>query len=212
MTSVKNLYDSYIRAICWGSKRLGESGIMAYVSGNAWIERQFADGMRKCLKEEFTNIYILNLKGDIRKNMLSKGNAKEGGNVFGSGSMTGIAITFFIKNPQAISHGNIFYHSIGDDLKTDEKLLKLNNIGGVNGVDKENGWEKIIPDKYSDWLNQRDTSFEKFISIGDKKDKSAIQVFESYSLGLASGRDKWCYNASKKRVFSNIKKMIEFYN
>ncbi len=55
---------------------------MAFVSGSAWIERSFADGMRKCLAEEFSDLYVFHLRGDIRKNMLSKGLAKEGQNVF----------------------------------------------------------------------------------------------------------------------------------
>ncbi len=50
------LYDSYVRAIRWGSDRLREAGgVMAFVSGSAWIERSFADGMRRSLAEEFTS-------------------------------------------------------------------------------------------------------------------------------------------------------------
>ena len=30
---------SYIRAIRWGSDRLGDAGVMAYVSGSAWPEQ-----------------------------------------------------------------------------------------------------------------------------------------------------------------------------
>ena len=52
-TNLQNLYDSYVRAIRWGSDRIGETGVMAIVSGSAWVERTFADGMRKCLAEEF---------------------------------------------------------------------------------------------------------------------------------------------------------------
>ncbi len=52
-TNKNGLYDSYIRAIRWASDKLGDKGVLAYVSGNAWIERQFADGMRKCLADEF---------------------------------------------------------------------------------------------------------------------------------------------------------------
>ena len=88
------------------------------------------DGMRKCLAKEFTNIYVLNLRGDIRKNMLSKGKAKEGQNIFSSGSMTGIAITLFVKNTNTQSHGNIFYYDIGDDLTTTEKKECLTAIWG----------------------------------------------------------------------------------
>ena len=128
----RNLYDSYIRAIRWGSDRIGKNGgVMAYVSGSAWIERGFADGMRKCLTEEFSNLYVFHLRGDIRKNMLSKGRAGEGGNVFGSGSMTGVAITLFVKNPNASEHGRIHFFDIGDNLSEKEKLAMIRDLGSI---------------------------------------------------------------------------------
>ena len=73
----QGLYDSYIRAIRWGSDRLGGAGVMAYVSGGAWVERAFADGMRRCLADDFASIHVFHLRGDIRKNMLSGGTVPE---------------------------------------------------------------------------------------------------------------------------------------
>ena len=43
------LYDSYIRAIRWGSDRLGEAGVMAYVTNAGWIDGNAMDGLRKVL-------------------------------------------------------------------------------------------------------------------------------------------------------------------
>lgn len=211
-TLKRNLFDPYIRAIRWGSERIGECGIMAYVSGNAWTERSFADGMRKCLAEEYSNIYIFNLRGDIRKNMLSKGRAKEGGNIFGSGSMTGISISLFVKNPKNKSHGNIYYHDIGDELSAKDKLEHISRLVSIKGILKQAGWQNIVPDQYNDWLNQRDESFDDYIPLGDKRNKPLLTVFENYALGVSSGRDGWCYNSSKKRLEANIKSLISFYN
>jgi predicted helicase len=56
-TNKNALYDSYIRAIRWGSDRLGESGIMAYVSNASWIDGNAMDGLRKCLVEEYSSLY-----------------------------------------------------------------------------------------------------------------------------------------------------------
>ena len=206
------LYDSYIRAIRWGSDRLRDSGIMAFVSGGAWIDRSFADGMRKCLAEEFSNLYILNLRGDIRKNMLSKGRAGEGGNVFGSGSMTGITITLFVKNPQAKTQGQISYYDIGNNVNREDKLQIIKNLGSVTTLSHKNLWQTITPDKHHDWINQRDDSFDQFIQIGNKKDKTAKTVFDNYSTGVVTSRDAWCYNAAKTEVAANMKQTIEFYN
>ncbi|MYG10678.1 MAG: DEAD/DEAH box helicase [Rhodobacteraceae bacterium] len=116
------LYDSYIRAFRWASGRIGQSGIIGFISNAAWIERSFADGMRKCLVEEFSTIHIFHLRGDIRKNMLSSGQAGEGENVFGQGSMTGIAITILVKNPDATEKCQILFHDLGGNLSQEQNL------------------------------------------------------------------------------------------
>lgn len=63
-----------------------------------------------------------------------------------------------------------------------------------------------------DWLNQRDDSFSEFISLGDKKDKDAVVMFENYSRGVATSRDAWVYNASKTKLDKNVHRTINFYN
>jgi len=210
-TSTKNLMDSYIRAIRWASDRIGNSGVVGFVSGSGFVEKPAMDGLRKCLTEEFTSIHVLNLRGDIRKNMLSKGRAKEGQNIFGSGSMTGIAVTLFVKNPNSEQIGNIYYHNIGDDLTSKDKLEKISAFASIAGVTQNKGWQTITPDQHGDWLNQRDDSFSKYIVFGDKKGRG-IKLFDNYSLGLGTNRDAWCYNASRETVNTNMQRMIAFYN
>ncbi len=58
--------------------------------------------------------------------MLSNGVAQEGENIFGNGSMTGIAVTLFIKNPNASGDCKIYYHDIGDNLSTEKNLRGFN--------------------------------------------------------------------------------------
>ncbi|WP_218831670.1 type ISP restriction/modification enzyme, partial [Haemophilus haemolyticus] len=49
-------------------------------------------------------------------------------------------------------------------------------------------------------------------SMGDKKDKSAVVIFENYSRGIATARDAWCYNASYNSIDKNMSEMITFYD
>ena len=209
---LRYLYDSYIRAIRWGSDRLGDAGVMAYISGSAWIERSFADGMRKCLADEFSSVHVFHLRGDGRKNMLSGGKAGEGGNVFGQGTMTGVAISVFVKNPNAAEQGNIYFHDIGDDLGRKQKFEIVKGFGSINGIGKTGKWTRVIPDRHGDWLNQRDDSFETHLKIGDKSDNSGNVLFRNYSLGVATNRDAWCINPSQKSLESNITSTLDFYN
>lgn len=210
--ALKNaLYDSYIRAIRWASDRIGNAGIIGFVTNGGILEKSAMDGVRRCLVDEFSSLYVFNLRGDIRKNMLSKGRAKEGQNIFGSGSMAGIAISLLVKNPHAAAHGQVHYHDIGDDLSSTEKLKKIAAYVSLAGISSINGWKNIDPDEHGDWLKQRDNSFGEFLVLGDKKTDGA-KLFENYSSGIKTNRDAWTYNASSSRVRANMSKMIEFYN
>ena len=208
----QNLYDSYIRAIRWGSDRLGKAGVMGFVSGSAWVERAFADGLRKCLAEEFASLHIFHLRGDIRKNMLSGGLAGEGENVFGQGTMTGVAITVLVKNPDAADQGRILFRDIGNDLNRKQKLDIVKGFGSNGGIEDAGGWTKIVPDSHGDWLDQRSAGFGAFTKIGDKKDKTEDVLFDNYSLGVVTNRDPWCINFSRTVLAENIQSTIDFYN
>ena len=209
-TLQKNLYDSYIRAIRWASDRVKDAGVIGFVTNAGFIESNSADGLRKCLADEFSNIYIFHLRGNQRTSgELSR---KEGGKIFGSGSRAPIAITLLVKNPNANEYGNIYFHDIGDYLSQQEKLEKLSEFASIDGITQANGWQTITPDQHGDWINQRDGSFSEHISIGDKKDKNAVVVFENFSLGVVTNRDAWCYQFSKQKLENNLRSMIDFYN
>lgn len=209
-TSTKNLMDSYIRAFRWGSDRIGKSGVMAYVSNVGWLEGNAMDGMRKCLVDEFSRVYVFHLRGNARTS--GELRRREKGNVFGVGTRTPIAITLLVKNLNAKEQGKIYYHDIGDYLTQDEKLKTIADFKSIDGITVANCWQFITPDKHNDWINHRDDSFDEFIVTGDKKDKAEKSIFENYSLGIASGRDTWCYNFSKETVENNMSSMIDFYN
>ncbi len=209
MTSVKNLYDSYIRAIRWASDRIGNSGVIGFVTNAGFLEANSADGLRKTLAEEFSSIYMFHLRGNQRTS--SELSRKEGGKIFGGGSRAPIAISLLVKNPDATQHGQIYFHDIGDYLSTEAKLEIINGYQSIDGITDAGSWQTLTPDSHGDWLNQRDDSFGEYIVLGDKK-SDAIKLIENYSLGLGTNRDAWCYNASKGKVAENMTRMISFYN
>lgn len=206
------LYDSYIRAIRWASDRMESTGVLAFVTGSSWIEKSFADGLRYCLAQEFCSLYILNLRGDVRKDILGKGMYKEGENIFDAGSMTGISICILVKNPTRSSHKQIQYFDIGDNLSGLEKRRILSVNKSISTLISNREFVTIKPDKANDWVNQTDPRFETHIKMGDKKDKKALQIFRNYTNGVKTQRDTWCYNASVKQLEEKIGAFIKFYN
>ncbi len=205
----KSTYDSYIRAIRWGSDRLGDAGVMAYVTNAGWLESNAADGLRKCLEDEFSSLYVFHLRGNART--AGELRRKEKGNVFGEGTRTPIAITIHVKNPKAKEHGQIYFLDIGDYLSQKDKLAIVKNYHR-NNSNKQDKWKTITPDEHHDWLNQRDDSFNKLLVMVDKKNKSTAGIFENYSSGVLTSRDAWNYNHSYIALKANIERFIGFYN
>lgn len=199
------LYDSYIRAIRWASDRIGNAGIIGFVTNAGFVEANTADGLRKCLAEEFSSLYVFHLRGNQRTS--GETSRKEGGKIFGSGSRAPIAISLLVKNPDAREHGQIRFHDIGDYLSRVDKLEKITSYGSVAGIPR---WQTITPDAHGDWLKQRDDGFCRYIVLGDKKETEAC-LFANYSGGVQTNRDAWVFNFCKSSLVKNISSMIEKY-
>jgi predicted helicase len=205
----KGLYDSYIRAIRWASDRVKQRGIVGFVTNAGFVEANTADGLRKCLAEEFSSLYVFHLRGNQRtQGELSR---KEGGKIFGSGSRAPIAITFLVKNPSVQSRGQIYFYDIGDYLTREEKLAKLVEFRSIAGGAMADGWRNIVPDAHGDWLKQRDSGFDEFIVVGDKRGVQR-KIFDNFSMGVATNRDAWCFNFARSALADNMQRMIAAYN
>lgn len=205
-TLKKSLYDSYIRSFRFASDKIKDAGVIGFVSSGSFLDGNSMDGLRKCLKDEFSKIYIFNLRGNQRT--AGETSRKECGKIFGGGSRTPIAISILIKNPKSKEQGKIYYYDIGDYLTREEKLEKVKNFVSINAIK----FEEITPDAHNDWINQRNSSFYEFIPMGGKKEKGSSVIFKNYSQGVKTNRDFWCYNFSKEKLSHNMQNMINFYN
>jgi len=203
-TNKNALYDSYIRAVRWASDRIGDTGVIGYVTNAGFLEANTADGLRKCLVDEFSSLYVFHLRGNARTSGETR--RKEKDNVFGIGSRAPIAISLLVKNPTAQVHGQIHFHDIGDYLSREEKLKRIEDYGSVAGIEQ---WLRIVPDAHGDWLRQRDQGFEKFFILGERK--SPVSIFGIYSAGAQSNRDPWCVNSSQTKVIESISRTINAY-
>ena len=212
-----SLYDSYVRSIRWASDRIGNSGIIAFITNASFLRSETAAGIRACLAEEFNEIWCFDLRGNQRtQGEISR---KEGGKIFGSGSRAPVAITILVKNPQMIGMSEretpghtciIRYKDIGDYISREEKLEKIKISKSIQGI---KDWQIIKPDVHHDWLDQRTSDFSKYTPIGIKKQKNAHQtIFMKHWIGIATSRDVWAYNSSKNIVGKNMQQHISYCN
>ncbi len=209
-TNKNSLYDSYKMAIRWASDRIGERGVVAFVTNGSWIDGNVDAGVRACLAEEFDLINVLNLRGNQRTQ--GERSRREGGKVFGSGSRAPVAITILVKNPERADEDcRILYRDIGDYLKREDKLGMLREWGSIDGIED---WEEIVPDRHDDWIGQRDEAYEALYPLGSKAAKaggSDETVFRLFSRGYETTRDAYLYNFSRQACAENAGRAVEEY-
>ena len=209
-TLKNSLYDMYKMAIRWASDRIAEQGVIALVTNGSWIDGNVDSGVRACLAEEFTSIYVLNLRGNQRTQ--GERSRREGGKIFGQGSRAPVAITFLVRNPKAAGRRcRILYRDIGDYLTREEKLNILHEAGSIAGVTE---WHEISPDRHHDWIDQRNESFQNLLAVGSKEAKAGKTddaLFKLFSNGYKSGRDGYVYNYSQSACTANARVMVDTY-
>ena len=196
----KGLYDSYVKAFRWASDRLTNQGVIGFVTNGGYLNSNSTDGLRAGLYEDFNHLYIFNMRGNALG--LGEIRKKEGGNVFGAGTRTSVAVSILVKD-DSDSH-ELHYHDIGDYLSQKEKLAIISELGAISQLD----WQEIIPDENNDWLNQRDPNYQKYDSLAGE-DKV---VFLQNIIGVSTNRDSWVYGFSEQSTLANSKRLIENYN
>ena len=200
-TNKNSLYDSYYRAYRWATDRVGDHGIVAFVSNGGWIDGNTADGVRLSFADEFAHLWIFNLRGNMRKPNWKE----EGGQIFGAGSQTTIAILIGVKDVTHTGPARIYYRNIGDYLDRAQKLRLLD----ASSIDSLN-WDTISPNAHGDWIGQRDDTFGTWPAIGTK-DPAGSRIFNRYSSGLKTGRDPWVYSWSRTQLDSQVDEIAAQY-
>jgi predicted helicase len=218
------MYDSYIRAIKWASLRLSDRGVIAFITNGGWLESNTADGMRKALAAEFSDIYVYNLRGNGR--VAGEAGRREGRPLFefggwrsdGSeiknskgGSRATIAITVFVKNPaRSLEPTTVHYAQVDDGLTAGQKVRAVADAASVLTLPTV----QLRPNVHGDWLAQRRDDFESFLPIGAKHGDgvAGTTLFQTYSRGLETGRDAWVYQSSQEALRRNVQETIEHYN
>ena len=206
------LYDPYVKAFSWASKRIGKEGVVAFVTNNGFLDGTAFDGMRKHLAADFDAIYILDLSGNVRKNPKLSGTTH---NVFGI--QVGVSINFFVKRnttKTSLKTAEIFYARVDEFWRKEEKYRYLDSKQHYQNI----SWQQITPDSRYTWLTEGlRPEFDTFLPIGNKAAKASDTnkvetLFKTYSVGVVTARDAWVYNFTRNALKENLTQMMEYYN
>lgn len=205
-TQRTNAYDSYSRAIRWASDRVGERGVVAFITNGSFLTGANLDGLRKSLVKDFDHLYVLDLRG----NQLTQGeaSAREGGKIFGSGSKQPVAISILVRDSLVTSHpGTLRYHDIGDYLSREDKLAKLEEFGHIGLVP----WRTIVPSVDGDWARQSDPRFAHLIPLDPDQVDDGSAFFVKKTPGMSTNRDPWVTGYSRDGVETNVARLLDTY-
>ena len=200
-------YDMYKRFIRWASDRLADDGIIAFITNRAYIDKRQDDGFRKIAAQEFSDIYMLDLGSDVRRNPKISGTTH---NVFGI--QTGVTIGFFIREKAKLGKCGIHYAKREDDEIAVDKLAYL---GKTRLHDIE--FERITPDKRNAWLNQSNSDFEGLTplisreTLRAKSEDDEKAVFKLFSNGVKTQRDDWVHDFSERNLARKIRFLANIY-
>ena len=159
-------YDMYKRFIRWASDRLEDDGIVGFITNRAYLDTRQDDGFRQVAAQEFTDIYILDLGSDVRRNPKISGTTH---NVFGI--QTGVAIGFFVREKAKLGKCGIHYTRRDDAELAVDKLAYLRDAT-IDGIE----FDRITPDAKAYWLDQSDSGFEELLPLANRETKFAKTV------------------------------------
>jgi len=203
------LSDVYVKFFRWAVDRLqGRDGIVCFVSNNSFVDQIAFDGMRKHLLQDFTEIYHLDLHGNIRKNPKISGTSH---NVFGI--TLGVGITLAIRSSQHTER-RLLYYRVPEFWRKTQKLAFLEKMQSFRNIE----WQILQPDEDSTWITEgAHLEFRTFVPLGTKETKSkgateTTTLFHNYGRGVATCRDDWAYDFEKRNLADKIRRFIDTYN
>jgi len=202
------VYDMYSRFYRWATDRLDKNGVLAFITNRSFIDSRTFDGFRKCVQDDFAACHIVDTRSDVRANPKIAGTTH---NVFGI--QTGVAIMFLVRKEKQEGKCKIEYAAMEDNWRKEIKLEWLRNNKFENIA-----FEKISPDKNSNWINLADTDFESLLPLANKETKLAKSkndekaLFGLFSMGVATNRDEWVYDFDNDNIHNKIKYLISIYN
>mmetsp|Transcript_542 Transcript_542/g.1541 ORF Transcript_542/g.1541 Transcript_542/m.1541 type:complete len:856 (-) Transcript_542:5-2572(-) len=197
------VYDMYARFFRWASDRLHDDGVIAFVTNRSFIDSRTFDGFRRYVADEFDEIYLADLGGDVRANPKLSGTRN---NVFGI--QTGVAISFFVRRQLGKKKKRdckIHYVRRPELETSDDKLAWLS---AVPASDLQ--FEAVKPDDKANWINLTENAWDDLLPVADKRTKVAKvksqerAIFKDFNTGVMSGRDDWVTDLDTKNLQAKL--------
>ena len=202
----------YVEAFRCASDRLNlpggskQPGVLAFVHPNSLATGTSLAGMRAALRDEFTTIYVVNLRGDAYKS--GEEFRREGDKLFGGGSRNAVQITVLVRNPDKDLNtpAMLRYAEVPEYSSLDDKFAWLERLGDVTG----DQFETVPVNDRHDWVNLTDGTFEQLLPVCSAR-SNADAVAHSHASGVKTNCDTYVYSFSRDALINRITDLINEY-
>ena len=204
----------YVKALRWCSDRVlpntqrgDHPAIIGLVHPNSLTDGTSLAGVRATLRDEYTDIYVINLRGNAFKQGDER--QREGDPVFGEGTRNGTQITFLVRNPSKNPDqpATLHYAQVPDYMSLDQKWVWLENVWDIISP----LLEKVPVTSRHDWINLSDGTFEELLPICDTDKKNPLVAFTQHARGVGTSCDFYVYSFDRQTLIEKVKRLIDAY-
>lgn len=184
------LNDDYVKFFRFSEQLINRNneGVLAFVSGNGYLDNNTFRGMRGSLLRSFDKIYIVNLHGNSNEKETTPDGRKDE-NIFNI--QVGVSLFIGVKTSKKQSWAKVYYTDLWGTCE--EKLQCLQN-GNLK-------FEELEIDKKMAYFipfgDMNKSSYEKGISIAE--------LFPTNVTGIVSGKDKVAIASNKDELIRRMK-------
>jgi predicted helicase len=173
----KWLQDDYVKFLRWGQWRIQRTGagVLAFVTNHSYLDNPTFRGMRQSLINTFTEIYLLNLHGNSKKNEHCPDGSRDV-NVFDI--QQGVAIGLFVKEPGKTQPARVHYADLWGEREHKYKFLWSQDF-------KSTEWQELKPESPFYFFFPQDPN----LRAEYEKGRSMTDISPVNNLGFQSHRD-----------------------
>jgi predicted helicase len=191
------LQDDYVKFIRFGQWRIKETGkgILAFITNHGYLDNPTFRGMRQSLMNTFTDIYILNLHGNVKKREVAPDGGKDE-NVFDI--QQGVAIGIFVKEANKDGPAKVHYADMWGNRDMKYQVLFETEINATESME-------LTPTSPFYFFVPREEELRPEYEKGWK----ITEIFPINSTGIVTARDSIVIDFNSQEL---IKRITEFAN
>lgn len=134
--STMDAKNPYLKAQRWATDRLRGTGVVGFVVPAEYITKDSKAGLRACLREEFTDVWCLDLRGKASRD----------------DPLRDAMVIIMVRNPRKAGH-TVRYARISRRYGGRDKLDHIRKAGSIDGI---GGWRAVPAGPRHRWVRPRD--------------------------------------------------------